>query len=233
VTPGVLWREAMLVAGKDLRIERRARVTLNQVLPFGVLVLVLFSFALDPARTLDDDRSVLEVAAPGLLWVAVLLALLLAVGRAFAVEAENGALDGLRLAGLDPGAVFLGKALAIAAQLLVLEVVLAVGVVLLYDLEPAGVPMLLLAAFAATAGLAAAGTVYGSLAAGLRVRETLLPLLVVPMVAPVMLGATRTWEAAIERTPSHGWPWLGLLGVFALVYVALGMSVSGPLLEES
>jgi heme exporter protein B len=233
VTPGVLWRESLLVAGKDLRIERRARVTLNQVLPFGVLVLVLFSFALDPARTLDDDRSVLEVTAPGLLWVAVLLALLLAVGRAFGLEAENGALDGLRLSGLDPGAVFLGKAIAIAAQLLVLEGVLAVGVVVLYDLELSGGPMLVLAALAATVGLAAAGTVYGSLAAGLRVRETLLPLLIVPMVAPVMLGATRTWEAAVERTPSDGWPWLGLLGVFALVYVALGMSVSGPLLEES
>ena len=102
-----------------------------------------------------------------------------------------------------------------------------------YDLDLAGGPMLLLAALAATVGLAAAGTVYGSLAAGLRVRETLLPLLIVPMVAPVMLGATRSWEAAVERTPSDGWPWLGLLGVFALVYVALGMSVSGPLLEES
>jgi heme exporter protein B len=233
VTPGVLWREAAVVAGKDLRIERRSRVTLNQVVPFGVLVLILFSFALDPDRVLDSDRSVLEVAAPGLLWVAVLLSLVLAVSRAFALESENGALDGLRLSGLDPGAVFLGKALAIAVQLLVLEVVLGVGVVLLYDLELHGVPQLVLSSLLATAGLAAAGTVYGSLAAGLRVRETLLPLLVVPMVAPVMLGATRAWEAAVTGVPSEGWPWVGLLAVFALVSVTLGLGVAGPLLEEA
>src|ERR1700676_1679754 len=103
-----MWRDAVLVAGKDLRIEARSRVATNQVAPFAILVLVLFGFALEP------DRGVLGQAAPGLFWIAVLFCTLLAVQRSFAVEAADSALDGLRLSGLDPAGVFLGKAAAVA-----------------------------------------------------------------------------------------------------------------------
>ena len=129
--------------------------------------------------------------------------------RSFAIEADNGARDGLRLSGLDGPAIFLGKAAAIAVQLLALEVVLAARVVLLYGVELNTLVPLVLATLAATVGLAATGTLYGVLAAGLRVRETLVPLLVLPVVAPVLLGATRAWEAAIDGIPSDAWPWVG------------------------
>ncbi len=85
----------------------------------------------------------------------------------------------------------------------------------------------------ATIGLAAAGTLYGVLAAGLRVRETLLPLLLLPVVAPVLLGATRAFEAALGQSPADGWPWVGLLTTFAVIYVAFGVLAFGSLLEES
>ena len=222
-----LWREAALVAGKDLRIEMRSRVALQQIAAFGLIVLLLFAFALDP------DRGILPRVAPGLFWVTVLLSALLAISRAFAVEAENGALDGLRLAGLDGAAVFLGKAAAIAVQLLALELVLAVGVFLMYDVRVVGLVALVPAALAATAGLAAAGTVYGALAGGLRLRETLVPLLVLPVVAPVMIGGTRAFEAALAGTTAQAWPWVQLLTVFAVVYVMMGVLAFGPLLEES
>src|SRR5919112_1731704 len=105
-----MWRDALLVAGKDLRIERRSRVTLQQVVPFAVLVIVLFAFALDP------DRGVLERAAAGLFWVAVLFAALLAVQRSRAAGGADGVRDAVRLAGLDPAGIFLGKAIAVALQ---------------------------------------------------------------------------------------------------------------------
>ena len=85
----------------------------------------------------------------------------------------------------------------------------------------------------ATIGLAAAGSLYGVLAAGLRVRETLLPLLLLPVVAPVLLGATRAFEAALGQSVADGWPWVGLLTIFAVVYLAFGVLAFGPLLEES
>jgi len=222
-----MWHDALLVAGKDLRIEARSRVATNQVAPFALVVLVLFGFALDP------DRGVLSRASAGLFWVAVLMSSLLAVQRSFAVEAGDVTGDGLRLSGLDPAGIFLGKAAAVAAQLAALQVVLAAGVVVLYDADLGGPALLLATCAAATVGLAAAGTVYGALAAGLRVRETLLPLLLLPVVAPVLLGATRAWEAAMGLSVDDGWRWAQLLAVFAVVYVTLGVVAFGALLEES
>ena len=163
-----MWRDAWLVAGKDLRLELRSRVALNQVVPFALLVLVLFAFALDP------DRGLLERATPGLYWVAVL-----------------------------------------------------------YTTTFTGWPLLLATVGVATAGIAAAGTLYGVLAAGLRVGETLLPLLLLPVLAPVLIGSTRAFEAALAGAPADGWPWVGLMAVFAVLYIVAGVLGFGPLLEES
>jgi heme exporter protein B len=222
-----MWRDALLVAGKDLRVEARSRVTTNQVAPYAVLVLVLFGIAFDQNRTLLND------AAPGLFWVAVLLCALLAVQRSFAIEANDGARDGLRLSGLDPAGVFFGKAAAIAAELVGLEVLLGFGIVVLFDARLRDPALLIATALAATAGLAAAGTVYGVMAAGLRVRETLLPLLIMPIVAPVLLGATQAWRSALGLSPGGGWRWFGLLSCFSVLYLTLGVFAFGPLLEEA
>jgi heme exporter protein B len=227
-----MFRDAALIAGKDLRIEAHSRVATNQIAPFAVLVLILFAFALDP------DRGILARATAGLFWITVLFCALLAIQRGFSIESADGNRDALRLTSLDPAGIFLGKAGAIALELLGLEVLLLIGVVVLYDavLDNGGldsVGLLAITVVTATAGLAAAGTLYGVLAAGLRVRETLLPLLLLPVVAPVLIGATRAFEAALAGSPSEGWPWVGLLGVFALVYTALGLVAFGPLLEET
>ncbi len=222
-----MFRDVALVAGKDLRIEWRSRVGINQIGPFAVLVLVLFAFALDP------DRGVLAKATPGLYWIAVLLCGLLAIQRAFAVEVADGATDALRLSGIEPAALFLGKTLAVAAQLLVLAALLLVGVAVLYSATLGGWPLLMATVVSASVGIAGAGTLYGVLAAGLRVRETLLPLLLLPVLAPVLIGATRAFEAALAGTPADGWPWFGWLAVFAVIYLVAGAALFGPLLEEA
>ncbi|HEX2042585.1 MAG TPA: heme exporter protein CcmB [Acidimicrobiales bacterium] len=219
-------RDAALVAAKDLRVEARSRVATNQVLPFAVMVLVLFGFALDP------DRGVLGRASAGLFWVTVLFAAVLAVQRSFALEADETR-DALRLSGLDDAGIFLGKAAAVAVQLLLLEAVLAVGVAVLFDVTLRGVALLALVCLLATVGVASAGIVYGVVAAGLRVRETLLPLLVLPVVAPVLLAATRASEAALGGAAVDAWPWVRLLVVFATIYTVFGVVAFGPLLEES
>jgi heme exporter protein B len=224
-----MFRDAALIAGKDLRLEARARVALNQVAPFALLVLVLFAFALDP------DDGVLTRAAAGLFWLAVLFSALLAVQRSHSIEAVEGNRDALRLSGLDPASIFLGKAGAVAVQLLLLELLLGLGVVVLYDVRPAGWATLAVTAAFATVGLAAAGTLYGVLAAGLRVRETLLPLLLLPVVAPVLIAATRASESALTGVALDVAPgdWLRLLAVFAVIYLAFGIVAFGPLMEDS
>jgi len=93
---------------------------------------------------------------------------------------------------------------------------------------------LVTACLAGTAGLAAVGTLYGALAAGVRVRETLLPFLLLPIVAPVLLAGTRIWQAAMAGgIPSSGTQWLRLLCVFDAVYVAVGVLLFGPILETA
>jgi heme exporter protein B len=222
-----VWRDALLVSGKDLRIEYQSRVGTMQVAPYAVLVLLLFGFAF------DQNHSLLTQAAPGLFWVAVLLCSLLAVQRSYSIEAADGARDGLRLSGLDPAGIFLGKAAAVAAQLLVLEVILGLGVVVLFGTRLHDPALLVLSAVMATIGLAAAGTVYGMISSGLRVRETLLPLLVLPVVAPVLLAATQCWMAALGSSTTDGWKWLSLLGAFGVIYVALGVVSFSTLVEET
>ena len=220
-------REAILVAGKDLRIEARSRVVLNQVLPFAILVLVLFGFAL------DADRQTLQKFSSGLFWVVVLLASLLAVQRSFGVESVDGNRDALRLSGLDPVAIFVGKAAALLVELVVLEVVLLGGILILYDASVADPALLASTCVVATVGVVAAGTLYGVLAAGLRVRETILPLLLLPVLAPVLIGATRAFDDALGASAVYGWSWLGLLGGFAVVYIGFGVLAFGALLEDS
>ena len=219
--------EARLVAGKDLRIERRARVATNQVAPFALLVLLLFGFAL------GADQPTLERTTPGLFWLAVLFSSLLATQRAFAVEAVDGNRDALRLSGMHPAGILLGKGIAIAAELLVLQAVLLAGVVALYGTELDGAGLLAATCAAATIGLAATGSLYGALAAGLRVRDTLLPLLLLPVVAPVLIASTRAFEAALGTVGVDGWAWVSLLTVFAALYTALGLACAGVLLEEA
>lgn len=224
------WAIARLVAAKDLRIERRSHVVTNQVLPFGGLVMVLFAFALD-----NDDA--LTRVAPGLVWMATLFSLVVLVQRTFAVETTDGALDALLVAGVRPEGIFHGKAMALAAQLAVLEALLLAAAVVLYrvELRAEGVALLVVTFVVATVGLAFVGTLYGGLAAGAKGRETLLPLLMLPVVAPVLIGATRATEAALgtnDATPSEGWPWIGLLALFAVLFGAGGTYAFGSLLDD-
>lgn len=223
-------RIARAVAAKDLRIELRSRVVANQVLPFSGLVMVMFAFALD-----NDD--VLQRVAGGLVWLATLFSLFILVQRTFAVETYDGALDSLRVAGVNPQGIFIGKAAALFVQLLVLETMLFIAAVVLYrvNVSGSGLVLLVTCVLCASAGLAFVGTLYGGLTAGARGRETLLPLLLLPVVAPVLICATRATESAFRSgglTVGEGWPWVAVLAVFAAVFGLGGLLSFSSLIEE-
>ena len=225
-----IWRIARLVAVKDLQIERRSRVITNQVLPFAGVTMVIFAFAL------DANTQILERVAPGLVWLATMFSLLLIVQRSFAVEAADGALDAMRVAGVDSRGIYVGKLLGIGVQLLVLEVLLLFAAVVLYGetVRVEGVVLLVTTLLSATCGLAAVGTLYGGLAAGFKGRETLPPLPPLPAVAPVMIGATRAVEAALgtaDAAVADGWRWVSVLAVFAVAFGVGGALAFGPLID--
>ncbi len=129
--------------------------------------------------------------------------------------------------------MFLGKVLAICVELAVLEVVLGVGSLVLYGAPLTHPFLLVVVLIAATLSVAAAGILYAALASGSRVRDTLVPVLVLPALAPVLLGATLATEAALFGPAGDGWPWAGLLGAFAVLYLGAGILSFGLLLEES
>jgi heme exporter protein B len=235
-----MWRDVRLVAGKDLRVELRSRVTTNQVLPFAVLVLVLFAIAF------DADDTLIQRATPGVYWVAIVFAALLAVQRAFTIESADHAGQALLLTGMPAASIYLGKVAALIAQLVALQVVVGGAVALLYSPEPfdaGGWLVLPVTAVLGTIGIAAFGAIYGALSSGQRVESSLLPLLLLPALVPLLIAATRAFEAGMQamRGPSgvaaqsigEAWPWIGLLAVFAAIGLTAGTFVFGAILDDA
>jgi heme exporter protein B len=221
-----LLRHAAAIAAKDVRVEIRAKHALATLLPFAATLLVSFGFAFGPGR------DVLDRTAPGLLWMAVLFAAVMAARRAYQTESEDGALEGLLLAPVDKAAVFLGKAAAVAVQLVALVACALLLVVVLFDLTVRG-PLVLVAAFALGAlGLAAVGGLFGVVAEAARTREAIFPTLVLPLVTPVLVAGVRATDLAATGRASEALAWLGLLVAFDVVFVSLGVLVFGFLMED-
>lgn len=222
-----LVRQAVAVAGKDLVIEVRGRHALGSILPFAATVLIAFGLSLGPGQGL------LRQAAPGLLWLAVLFASILAFRRSYEAEGEDGAMEGLVLAPIDRASVFLGKAAAVTAQLLALEAIVLVLVIGLFDLSLGDAPLVVAGAFVlGTIGLAAVGSLFGVLTESVRAREAVFPLLVLPLVTPILVAGTKATALAAEGRGGEAGSWLGLLVAFDLVFVAAGTLVFGHLLED-
>jgi heme exporter protein B len=220
-----LFGQAGAVAGKDLRIEVRGRYAVGLIVPFAGTLLIAFGLSLGPGRTL------LQQTAPGLLWLALLFASVLAFRRSYESEGEDGALEGLLLAPIDKAAVFLGKAAAVAVQLWALSAVVMLLVAGLFGLSLAR-PALLAAAFVlGSIGLAALGSLFGVLSESSRAREAVLPLLVLPLATPVLLAGVKATSVATTGVGGAG-SWLGLLAAFDAVFLAVGTLVFEFLLED-
>jgi heme exporter protein B len=220
-------REIWAVTRKDLLIEMRSKVIATQVVPFAMIILVLFGLAL------DADRSTLRAFTPGLFWVATLFAAILAIQRSVTVETASSAFEGLRLSGAPGWKLFAGKALAVAIQMLAIELVLGLGVTVLYRTSFADPVLVVTAAVAATVAIASAGSLYGVLAVGMGVRDTILPMLLLPILAPVLVAATRAFDDGLGTTAVNGWAWCGFLALFAVVYSTVGGLAYAVVVEDA
>ena len=217
-------RTALLVAAKDLRIERRSRVLLWQVVPFGVMALLLSGLALGPTRAGHSS------AAPGLFYLVVVLVTLLMVNRSHAVESTPGTRASIATLGLDPAGVFLGKALALCVELWLSGAVLLAGSVVFLHTDLRATLLALPGIVVTLGALAGAGTLYGALTSGAVVSATLLPVLCLPAFAPLLIAGERSYSAALYGGARAEW-WL--ISVVALAaYLGLGILLYG-VLEES
>jgi heme exporter protein B len=228
MTFGAQARIALAVARKDALAELRGRSAISSTLFFAALVLLLFGFALGP------DAAHLAQAAPGLLWLAIVFAGLLAVARLHQLETDDGALEQLALYPVARRAIYLGKALAGFGAMLVLGVLLVPLMGLLYAVDLlAAWPGLVATVLLGTLGFAAVGTFYAGVTVRLRAREVMLPLLVLPVIAPLLLAAVKATAAALGGDPlGELGAWLQLLVAFDIVMLIVGAGTYGFLLEE-
>jgi heme exporter protein B len=235
-----MWSDARIIFAKDLAVERKAKVALRQVLPFVFTIVLLFGFALDRVLIADPlvsgDTAPVAFVAPGVFWLAVLFSSVLLIQRSIGVETDDGAWDQLRLWGLDPAGVFLGKTAAMVVQLLVVEVALGLAVVVAFGVSiprsAAAITILAIVAIASAIALSATASAYGALSAGIRGRETLIPVLLLPVTVPVLLGSVQAWQGVLTADMGAGWGWTRLVLMFAVIYVAVGVLAYGALMEE-
>ncbi len=220
-------RAAAIVFAKELRLEFRARELLTTTIVFALVIVVLFSFAFDP--TAGESRRY----GPGLLWIAFLFAGSLMLNPSFAREQSNHTLDALRMAPVSPFSILLGKMLANLVFLAIAEAILVPVFAVLYNISLSGVAgRLVLVHLLGTLGLVITGTVFSAVAAHARMRELLLPLLLLPILAPLLIAAVETTASLFAEQPSLDRAWLAFLAGFDIVFLTASWLLSDYLLEE-
>jgi heme exporter protein B len=214
-----LLRHAWALAAKDLRVEFRSRTAILSALVFVVLAFVVFNFGRDPT-------AVPNVAlAPSILWVTFTLAAILALNRAFHLELENQALDGLLLAPIDRSSIYLGKLIANLVFVATFELIGVPLLMLFFNVQllPYLGPLVLLIALA-TVGFVAVGTLFSAMTVRTRFAELLLPVLLLPfMILPLSWGVQATVRLLAGRPLSEIAGWLNMLGVYDIVFVTLAL----------
>ena len=220
---------ARAILRKDLLLEMRTKESVPAMALFSVTVFVLFHFGLD-RDTLDGSL------AAGVLWVTLLLAAVIAVVRLFAAERDQGGIDGLLLSPADRTALFLAKGGALFVFLVALELV-ALPMFDLLLLGPSlldAMPELLAVLLLADVGLAAVGALVAALASESRARELIVPILLLPLLVPLLIGAAQATEPLLrpEAVAEDLGRWLGVLSLYDVVFLLLSVGVFDYLLED-
>ncbi len=205
---------------KDLRLEWRSRDSVNGILFFSLLIVVVFSLAFDPTA----NPSLARAIAGGILWVGLLFASVTALNGAWTREQRNGLLEIQRLSPSHPSALFLGKALANFLFVTAVELVLAPVFAVFYNLHPLGnTTLLLLILPLGTWALVVNGTFFAALGLRARNRELLLPLLLLPITMPALLGMIQATTGVLtaELDPVYISSWIRLLAAYDIIFTTV------------
>lgn len=216
-----------ILLAKELRLEFRTRELLTTTVIFALVVVVLFSYAFDP--TAAESRRY----GPGLLWIAFLFAGSLMLNPSFAREQSNDTLDALRMAPVSSFAILLGKMLANFIFMSLAEIVLVPVFSVLYNVSLAGVVgRLILVLVLGTLGLVITGTVFSAVSAHARMRELLLPLLLLPVLAPLLIAAVEATASLLADPSELDTTWVAFLAGFDTVFLTASWLLCDYLVEE-
>jgi heme exporter protein B len=214
---------------KELLVELRTLESVPAMTLFAVTTFVVFHFALNRSSVEGD-------LAAGILWVTLLFAAILGVNRLFVADAEQGGFDAFLLAPVDRSALLVAKVLTLLAYLLVLELVAVPAFALLLLAPPLGhaLPGLLAPLALGDVGIALIGTLVAALAVRTRARDLLGPLLALPLLVPVIIGAARASSPllALGHTGAPPARWLVTLAVYDLLVGLITFALFDFLLDD-
>ncbi|MEW5975920.1 MAG: heme exporter protein CcmB [Acidobacteriota bacterium] len=222
------FRQAAAILWKDLLTEWRTKEAFTSMLLFGLLVILMFHFAFEP------DSLETQKYGPGLLWMTFVFAGILGMNRAFSSERENDSLQGLMLAPLDWGAIFLGKMLSNLLFMLLAETVIFCCFLVFFNLNIASrLGWMVMITFLGTLGFASLGTILAAVSMNTRMSEVMLPILFLPVALPVVIGAVESTAAIFTDPPGAALGfWIRFLVVFNIIFLTLPLMLFDYVLEE-
>jgi heme exporter protein B len=213
---------------KDLLIELRTKDSLNAMLFFGIVVLVIFSFALEAVR------DSIQMAFPGILWVAFAFSGTLGLNRMFAAEKENSCLQGLLMLPMDRGVLYLGKMLAASVFMIFSEVIIFVFSLVFFNLTVwREIPYLALVFLLGTLGFTSVGTLLAAISVNTRLREVLLPLILFPVILPILVMAVEATSIILNTVDYRALNLpLTVMTVFTVIFTTLSYLLFDYVLED-
>jgi len=221
-------KKILAIFRKDLLVELRTKDSFNSMLFFGIVVLVIFNFALASVR--ESVRS----AAAGVLWVAFAFSGTLGLNRMFATEKENSCLQGLLMIPVDRGVIYLGKMLATAAFMLISEIIIFIFTLIFFNITVwKEIPYLALVFLIGTLGFAAVGTLLSAISVNTKMREVLLPLILFPVILPILVNAVEATGIILNGSDygSLKLP-LTIMSVFTVVFTTIAYLLFEHVLED-
>ncbi|MGD2166309.1 MAG: heme exporter protein CcmB [Anaerolineae bacterium] len=219
-------RKVFAIVDKDIAAELHTKEMISSMLVFSALALLIFSFAL------DLRGEVAEAAAPGVLWATIAFSGTLGLSRSMAREQQTGCIDGLLLAPVDRTAIFFGKAAGNLLFMAVVEVALLPLFSVLFDVALMRLAIVLVLILG-TVGYATVGTLLAAIAVNTRAREVMLPVLLLPLAVPVLIGAVRATGGLLEgATLGQVGGWLRILVVYDLLIAAASLLTFGYVVGE-
>lgn len=224
------------IAKKDLKQEFRTKQMLNSMIIFSLLVMVIFSFAFGNESSIfikDINKKVVDLLAPGMLWIAFTFAGMLGLSRSFAGEKEEGCLEGLKLCPMDRAEIYNGKVISNAVLMFIMELTTVPIFVVLFNYDLKNIPGLILVIFLGTLGFIFVGTLLSALTVNTRTREILLPVILFPVLIPVILSAvTATGTLLSKGDISEIWSELQILAIYDIIFFVVAQLVFEYTIED-
>jgi heme exporter protein B len=216
----------LAVLWKDLQAELRSRELVGSMGLFALLSILIFSFAL------ELDRIARTESVSGVLWVTVVFASVLGLNRSLAMERDQGNLDALLLAPVERTAIFFGKLIGNFLFTLVVGLILILLMTVLYNLTLTRL-WLVLVLVLGTLGFSTIGTLLATMTVQTRARESLLPIVMMPVALPLLLSAVRATTGILNDAPQDDWlAWMQILAILNLIYMTMSFLLFEYVIEE-